>query len=306
MALGCGTLITEDTVLGADIGPCGDPTPGDESHTPGGHGIVIGASGITLDLNGHTIFGKGGSVVAHQAAGNKIDQQSHVTVRGGTVRDFSHGVWVLNGSNNRIHHMVSVDNTASNGIVLQNVRKSSVIENIVSGSGRFGGISIFDDRITPLRYQTRSGDNTIAGNVVHESANGPSTAGISVESGSGHRVINNQVTKSAGDGISLRAGVTSSVVRDNDVWDNRGNGISLQLSRTTGAGADDNRVVGNRVHNNARHGIFVAAHDNRIQKNRALGNGLDDLHDSNFSPPCDNNTWRKNAFSDFNQPCVTG
>ncbi len=77
------------------------------------------------------------------------------------------------------------------------------------------------------------------------------------------------------------------MVRDNDVWDNRGNGISLHLNRTTGAGADDNRVVGNRVHNNARHAIFVAAHDNRVRNDRALGNGLDDLHDSNVSPPCD-------------------
>ena len=89
--LGCGTVITEDTVLGADIGPCGNLVSDPGAHVPGGHGIVIRGDGVTLDLNGHTIFGLGGAVVLHQATAVVVDGHSDVTVRNGTVRGSSMG-----------------------------------------------------------------------------------------------------------------------------------------------------------------------------------------------------------------------
>src|SRR5438309_12014566 len=44
-ALPCGTVITKDTTLQADITGCT------------GDGLVIGADHVTLDLNGHTVSG---------------------------------------------------------------------------------------------------------------------------------------------------------------------------------------------------------------------------------------------------------
>ncbi|HEX2273429.1 MAG TPA: right-handed parallel beta-helix repeat-containing protein [Acidimicrobiales bacterium] len=327
VVLSCGTVITEDTVLGADIGPCGDIVS-EPGHTPGGHGLVIGADGVTLDLNGHTIFGLGGAVVLHQAAGVKVDEHSDVTVFGGTVRGFFHGVWVQNGARNTVRDMRSIDNTTGNGIVLQNVQDSRVIGNTVINSGGFGGISVFDGRAPQQLDDLPSRDNTIVNNRVDQADNRANTAGISLEHGAGHRVVNNTVTRSSGDGIILRAGsnplpgsgvilppVTDAVVSGNVVTRNGTNaaniaapvaGISLQRNATTGRAADRNQIVSNRVQSNADHGIFVASQNNRIVSNLARGNAVHDLHDANVAPPCDNNLWRGNVFTRFNQPCVRG
>jgi parallel beta-helix repeat protein len=327
VVLECGTIITEDTVLGADIGPCGDLVS-EPGHTPGGHGLVIGADGVTLDLNGHTIFGLGGSVVLHQAAGVKVDGHSGVTILGGTVRDFFHGVQVINGAHNTVFDIRSIDNTTGNGIVLQNVRDSRVVGNTVINSGGFGGISVFDGRRPEQLDDLPSGNNTVADNVVDQADNRASTTGISLENGSGHGVVNNTVTRSSADGIALHGSsnplpgsgrvlpaVTNSVVTGNAVTNNGRNaaaipapvaGIALRTNTTTGLGADGNQIVQNQVENNADHGILVASRNNQIVGNRSLGNAVNDLHDANVAPPCDNKTWRSKVFATFNQPCVTG
>lgn len=46
--VGCGTVVTRDTTLTADIGPCNSG------------GLAVGADNVTLDLGGHTVFGKAG------------------------------------------------------------------------------------------------------------------------------------------------------------------------------------------------------------------------------------------------------
>ena len=325
--LSCGTVITEDTVLGADIGPCGDIVS-EPGHTPGGHGVAIGADGVTLDLNGHTIFGLGGSVVLHQAAGVRVDGHSDVTVVGGTVRGFFHGVWMQNGARNTVRDMRSIDNTTGNGIVLQNMQDSRVFRNTVINSGGFGGISVFAGRAADELDDLPPANNTILNNVVDQADNRTNTAGISIEHGSGHRVLGNTVTRSSGDGINLRAGsnplpgsgvilppVTNALVSGNVVTRNGTNaaniavpvaGISLQRNVITGLAADGNQIVGNRVQFNADHGIYVASRNNRIVANTARGNAVHDLHDANVSPPCDNNVWRSNRFATANQPCVRG
>lgn len=327
VVLSCGAVITEDTVLGADIGPCGDIVS-EPGHTPGGHGIVIGADGVSLDLNGHTIFGLGSSVVLHQAAGVKAEGHDDVTIFGGTVRGFFHGVWVQNAVRNTVRNMRSIDNTNGNGIVLQNVQDSRVIGNAVVNSGGFGGISVFDGRAADELDDLPSRNNTIVDNVVDQADNRPNTAGISLEHGSGHRVLNNTVTRSSGDGIILRAGsnplpgsgvilppVTNAVVSGNIVTRNGLNaanvaatlaGINLQRNATTGRAADSNQILGNRVVGNADHGIYVASQNNRIVSNYARANAVHDLHDANVAPPCDNNVWRSNAFARTNQACVRG
>lgn len=81
-------------------------------------------------------------------------------------------------------------------------------------------------------------------------------------------------------------------------------GITLRRTPGSGVGADGNKVVGNRVHDNTEHGILVESSDNRIMGNDAWGNAVDDLRDTNVSPPCDANRWRGNKFETFNQPCV--
>ncbi|MCA1691475.1 MAG: right-handed parallel beta-helix repeat-containing protein [Actinobacteria bacterium] len=235
---------------------------------------------------------------------------------------------MVNGVRNTVFNVRSVDNTTGNGILLQNTRDSRVIGNTVIHSGSFGGISVFDGRAADQLDDLPSANNAIVNNVVDLANNGLNTAGISLENGPGHRVINNTVTRSSGDGINLRASrnplpgsgrilpaVTNAVISGNVVTGNGTNagviaapvaGIGLRQNTTTGLGADGNLIFNNRIENNADHGIFVASRNNRVLSNRALGNAVNDLHDANVSPPCDNNTWRNNTFVTFNQLCVTG
>jgi hypothetical protein len=323
--LDCGTIVTEDTILGADIGPCGNEVSDPGAHAPGGHGLVIAADGVDLDLNGHTIFGLGGSLVLHQAAGVKVEGHDNVSIFGGTVQGFFHGVQLVDGRRNRVFDMRVIDNTTGNGIVLQNQANSSAVGNTVINSGGFGGISVFDGRRPEQLDDIPSARNAIVNNVVDQADNRTNTAGISVENGAGHRVINNTVTNSSGDGINLRANnplpgggpvlpaVTNSLVTGNLVTGNGTGagsintpvaGIALRRNPTTGVGADGNRIVRNRVENNADHGIFVGSGNNRIVSNHSFGNAVHDIHDANAA--CDANVWVNNDFATFNEPCVTG
>ncbi len=198
-----------------------------------------------------------------------IDGHSDVSVSDGTVRDFFHGVQVVNGSHNTVSGIASIDNTNGNGIVLRNVTNSSLSHNTVLGSGRFGGISVFDGRRPEQLDDLPSARNVLANNVVERSDNGPNTAGISLENGPGHKVMNNRVSGSSGDGINLRAdnplpsgrvlaAVTGAMVVNNVVTGNGTNaaniapplaGISLRQNVNTGVGADNTRssVTGSKT-----------------------------------------------------------
>lgn len=281
---------------------------------------MIRADGVTLDLNGHTIFGLGSTVVLHQSAGVKVDGASNVTVKNGTVRDFFHGVHVQNGSHNKVVGMQSIDNTTGNGIVLQNVADSQVMRNTVINSGGFGGISVFDGRNTDQLDDLPSARNSIAHNVVDQADNRITTVGISLENGPGHKVTHNTVTNSSGDGIRLLGdrplpggpvlpAVTGAQVVNNVVIGNGTRagenaapvaGISLQRTQASGVGADDNKVVANRVTDNTDHGILVASENNQITGNDTRGDAVHDLADTNVAPPCDANKWKGNKFVTFN------
>lgn len=190
-----------------------------------------------------------------------VDGHSDVSVFGGTVRGFFHGVQVVNGARNEVSGIRAVDNTTGNGIVLRNISDSSVINNSVLGSGRFGGISMFDGRRPEQLDDLPSAGNVIANNAVDGSNNGANTAGISVENGPGHNVVKNRASGSSGDGINLRAdnplptgrvlsAVTNARVVNNVLIGNGTNaanitsavaGISLRRNPDTGVGADNNR-----------------------------------------------------------------
>jgi parallel beta-helix repeat protein len=285
--LGCGDVITQSTVLHNDIGPCQ------------GDGLVVDASGITLNLNGHTIFGNGGLVVTHQAAAVRILNEFHVVVTNGTVRDFYHGVRVTQGGHNRVSRLTVQDNTGGNGIVLENSADNVVSSNLVTGNGRFSGISTFDS----VNLPAGSARNTIANNVLRLNNASSSTPGIAVENGPGHVVRGNLVETSAGDGIVLfgpgsRPAATGATVRNNVIRDNGRNGISVRN------GSTGHLIRGNVVEGNTQNGILVAGQNNRILHNRARGNAVLDLSDTNPGGTCDANTWLGNTFATAAPACT--
>lgn len=280
VVLECGATITQDAVLGADIGPCMDD------------GVVVAADDITFDLNGHKIVGVGGQVVEHQAAGVLVDNRSGVKVVGGTVTGFFHGVRVRQGSGNLVSRMVAVDNKGGNGIVLESSSDNRVSRNEVVQNGQFSGIATFDSFFLPAG----AARNAIVDNEVRNNDFGTFATGISIEDGPGHVVSGNIVSGSVGDGIGLRAGVSDSIISRNTVRRNGGRGIALA------SGADANLVVGNRVTANGGDGIFIGSKNNLIQSNNSLRNGGTDLVDINAR--CDNNLWSGNTFQTATPKCA--
>ena len=279
----CGDVITANEVLHNDIGPC---------H---GNGLVVMGSNITVDLNGHQIFGEGGLVVEHQAAGVRILGQSNVVVRNGTLRNFYHGVRVTQGSRNRITAVRVLDNRGGNGIVLENSTDNLVDSNLVVGNGRFSGISTFDSVSLPAR----SARNTITNNLLNMN-NFMGAHGVSVENGAGHRITGNQVVASGRDGISLFAPVSDTLVEANVVRNNGRHGINVQN------GSRRNLVRNNQATGNVQNGILVAGQNNRILGNRARSNGSTDLRDANPGNTCDANIWSGNTFGTAAPACTQG
>ncbi len=76
--IACGSVITADTALDGDIGPC----PGD--------GLTITASNITLDLKGFRIFGANGP---GDNAGIRLTNVTNVTVMNGTAEGLMPASW---------------------------------------------------------------------------------------------------------------------------------------------------------------------------------------------------------------------
>lgn len=92
----CGSEITADYTLTADIGPCT------------GNGLVVTANGVDLDLNGYTIFMEDNGFMEN--TGVLLDGVRNVSVHGGTVTGFDAGVGIEFGSRNRVYDMNVHDN----------------------------------------------------------------------------------------------------------------------------------------------------------------------------------------------------
>jgi hypothetical protein len=141
-ALSCGQVITANTTLDADVGPCG-------------LGVVIGADHVTLNLNGHRLLGNGSGLGVSSA-------HSGVVVENGSVNQFNTGV-TLSGDSSRVMNL-RVGGNAGTGI---NVSGKN---DVVSGNRVFGngldGIhgSGAGSQYTNNTLQTNDGDGLFANN----------------------------------------------------------------------------------------------------------------------------------------------
>jgi len=267
----CGTVITQDTTLDADVGPC--PL----------FGIVVGAAGITLDLGGHTISGAPSS-----ANGIIISQSSSSTsVRRGTVTGFTTGVLVV-GDGSTVEELIVRDN-GCDGIDFRTTDNSLLQRTVVSRSGCHGvrlgpggsnliQANVIQDNlsngvvITPGTPSFATGANTVQGNVIkNNGASGVLLAGRFVAR---QTIMNNSISGNANDGIRMAPLTFNSIVRGNAVVSNRGSGVAVERE----------------------------AQGNRILANYASANSVFDLYDGN--PQCDSNLWTGNLFGSRNQSCV--
>jgi parallel beta-helix repeat protein len=314
-SIACGTEISQDTVLDADL------------ECDRGPALVIVADGVTLDLGGHTVTGarEGPGIVFRGVTGS--------TVRNGTVQRFEAGVAVQGGEGNRIEELTVQDNIGDpdgdfgDGIVLNDSRRNVVRANVVQRNGPFSGISL-----GPRASSNEILDNTVADNNMSHLGfpdAGRQTMGIRVEgpAANHNRIMGNSVTASGCDGIVVLATCDNpddeppcvgtppnehNVIAHNTTSGNgtsgRGCGIRL-FSMPLPMPPVHNIVHDNVADDNTSYGVALdglplRAPGNQAFRNRGHGNGEFDGSDGTLMPPCGKNVWNDNQFGTVNQPCV--
>lgn len=287
--LNCGDVITQTTTLTADVGPCA-----------GTAGIIIGADNIMLNLNGHTVFGvpgpgsgNDGGIRLPFRTGVRITGQPGNSGRTGTVTGFDAGVVINGGSGNLVENLVARDNIGPNygqadlgdGIVLFHSANNRIRNNLVSHNGVYDGIGVLgvgsdhntiegnvvEDTVTSTIEFTFPGEG--AGIILNPPIDGPIPSGPSL---TGNMILNNEVRRNKGPGISNRSSIEG-VIAGNVVAGNGfgsrsdGNGIGVSANREA-TQATNVLVRDNEVHGNQDSGIVINTFGNRILNNNAANN----------------------------------
>jgi parallel beta-helix repeat protein len=140
----CGSVITTNTTLHADVGPCLTD------------GLIINASNITLDLGGHSVIGTFTAQSPNpptnivDGVGIHLNKVSGVTVRNGSVYHFAVGVRLDGSSGNTVSHLNVHDNIGilpsdaadnGDGIALYASNHNVIDHNIVRHDGPWDGIA---------------------------------------------------------------------------------------------------------------------------------------------------------------------
>ncbi|MEM6707810.1 MAG: right-handed parallel beta-helix repeat-containing protein [Pseudomonadota bacterium] len=216
LALPCGTLVTRDVTLTADMLNCPDT------------GLLVrGSSGITINLNGHRITGAAGS-----SSGIGILSSAKVQlVGGGEIYGFNAGISVNNSRQIAIENLHLHHNRANN-IYLLKVTDSLVVYNRLEDSTN--GVVV-----DGAGY---SKDNLIQYNVITDNVTGVFLRGTDQ-----NRVISNTIRdNSAGLGISSGS---DNLVDANGIHSNL-NGVVIENTAPPFTGAHRNRVTGNKIYGN--------------------------------------------------------
>jgi hypothetical protein len=200
--LHCGDVITANTRLTSDLVNCPD------------NGIVIGADNITLDLNGHVIDGDGTPVPScppATACDTGVDNtagHSHVTIKGGSIRQFDVGVGVVGGAGDHIRRL-AVSHTGTIGIVVDQTARPVIDHNVVRDPGIVAVLL------------TSSAKARVASNVA--SGTGPEEIAMFLVDDSNSHILRNRLTSNE---ESLTVGGTRNVVRANVITNSLG-GIAV-------------------------------------------------------------------------------
>jgi len=251
----CGAVITENTTLAADVGPCP------------GKGIRIDADNITLNLNGHKVLGNPQVRVSPDKAGILLRNVNGVTVKNGIVEGFDAGVSIIGGSSNAVRQVTAQNNvnyrlvtgrdasaedfdpengpfcTLGDGITMYNSTKNVVRNNVVTGNGPYSGISLVG----------RSTRNVVSNNEVldNDLVNQP-------PSGAGRTVCG---------GLVGELGPLGRLVQDVGV-------------RIEGPGAQHNVVADNQIRRSALAGVMVTAFRNEFPM---ANNGFNQILNNSIS-----------------------
>jgi len=270
--LSCGSVVTVDTVLHADLIDCPD------------NGLVVGADGVRIDLNGHRISSDN-AVNEHCGADDVCDVgivnsvgYRNVVIENGSVSDFAVGVLVEGAPENRISHL-TMSQSLFSGLIIVDANRTRIQHSTVNANGLTtdqAGIDVFASAGTRIDYDVVSGNGDIGLFAVEGSdssriehsvfADNPET-GMILE-GSGNVVGNNGFVRN-GDGMAVAG--DRNVISGNHVTDTLGcddgecgNAISIE-------GGSDNLVIGNLIRR-AFWGIHLDAFTGLLANTTVRGN----------------------------------
>ncbi|MEN3314015.1 MAG: hypothetical protein V7605_249 [Acidimicrobiaceae bacterium] len=298
--LDCGTHITHNTTLTANVGPC-----------TGTDGLVVTASNVTLNLNGFKVTAK---KRPGDQAGIRLVQVTGVTVKGGTVSGFDAGVAIFGGSGNTVTNMTVSDNVndlrdgacdLGDGISMTNSDGNTITTNLVSHNGPFGGISVVEDsNANQIKNNTVVGNNVAGlGGCGNGGWVGNEDEGIRLEGpGANNNVVNNNDVAGnsfAGIGVHPNLGCRNNPPQPIDTPNNDFNSITNNTVTGTAGGGDANgieivasgplgtvtcaasntTITGNNSSSNERSGIDIPATsaDNTVNNNVVNSNGGDGI-----------------------------
>lgn len=265
----CGDIITTDTRLDSDLGPCP------------GNGLIVRADNVTLDLNGHTIFAANGPV---EQVGVLLGNVSGVTVRNGTVEGFDAGVAINGGGGNTITHITAQNNVNDfmepfdprdpdltpqqlqqvlcdygDGITTFDSDNNVIEHNQVVGNGPYSGISLVGDSDGNLVQKNRVQDNNVLNGPPVDEEGNP----IFVDS---RRFLDEEETipnpnfrrhVDAGTEGAVQPNALCGAVAPGSPGMSRGREVQAIGIRIEGPGADDNVIEKNKVDNSALVGISI-------------------------------------------------
>jgi parallel beta-helix repeat protein len=271
-AVGCGAVLTRDTVLTADLVDC----PGD--------GLVVGADGIRITLNGHSITGTG----APGSAGIRNHGHDGVTIEDGDfvgldISGFQTGILLVGADRNRVRDLFVEG--SSHGIAL--VRSNGGL--IERNAARGGSLNRCDRPAFVAIALFRSNRNLLRDNIAELS-----DFGISLSGSNRNRIKRNQAAPLGSDGNACTGialfGAHFNAVEGNTAANNvdagihvrrlsRGTLVAANLADRNGGGdgilVDNPRttITANSANLNLDYGIEAVAGVTDGGGNTASGNG---------------------------------
>jgi parallel beta-helix repeat protein len=263
-------------------------------------GLVVGAPGIDINLGGHSLSmsigsGVGASAIVNRGHANVtirngdllggdtiyLDGASGNSIRNVDVAGTGDAIHIVGGSANEVRGSTAdgrgsgIRGVNSDGLVIARSRVLGTVSPGISVQGtgmRIAYNALERETIgsTPTAIEFAGMDNRATYNrITGQWARG----GIVLLSGSGNVIADNEVDDlpaataeaRSGDGIFVGAFTAGTLLRDNIVQRNAGDGIEAQ--------GTDARIGGNRAFDNGDFGIDAAAGVTDLGGNVATGNG---------------------------------
>ena len=208
----CGDLVTTDVRLEADLA-CPDDA------------LIVDADGLRINLNGHTISGN------NTGEGITVRGRANVTIYGGTVRNFTTGVFVAQSTG-----VVVKDNwfTANREGVFLNGASGNVVKSNVAWQNTLRGIML-----RPTASGVPSTNNVVVGNTLTDNP-----SGILIFGQSGNTLKENTISGSTVGAFDLTGGGGSANEIKGNVLSSSAAGIKF------GAGWNGNFIIGNTIQSN--------------------------------------------------------